>query len=109
MLYPPELRARSMTYERFRPHVAAHFGGIFDVRFQVFPFLHRRDRLFAGPGPNVRIPFEHGWAHMAHDIKHDGFSRLGLSDHQLLDHEFIMYDALYAECKHRSGSGAAPS
>jgi hypothetical protein len=38
-----------------------------------------------------------------------GFSRLGLSDHQLLDHEFIMYDALYAECKHRSGSGAAPS
>ena len=31
-----------------------------------------------------------------------GFSRLGLSDHELLDREFILYDALYAECKERS-------
>jgi hypothetical protein len=34
-----------------------------------------------------------------------GFSRLGLGDHQILDHEFIVYDALYAECKHRTESG----
>jgi hypothetical protein len=32
-----------------------------------------------------------------------GFSKLNLSDHELLDREFIMYDALYAECKERSG------
>jgi hypothetical protein len=38
-----------------------------------------------------------------------GFSRLGLNDHQLLDHEFIMYDALYAECQHRAQSGIVVS
>jgi hypothetical protein len=27
-----------------------------------------------------------------------GFSRLGLSDHEILDREFIVYDALCAEC-----------
>jgi hypothetical protein len=30
-----------------------------------------------------------------------GFSALGLSDHQILEREFIVYDALYAECKRR--------
>ena len=30
-----------------------------------------------------------------------GFSRLGLSDHEILEREFVLYDALYAECKHR--------
>jgi hypothetical protein len=34
-----------------------------------------------------------------------GFSRLGLSDHEILDREFIVYDALYAECTHQSESG----
>jgi len=33
-----------------------------------------------------------------------GSSTLGLSDHDLLDREFILYDALYAECKERSAS-----
>jgi hypothetical protein len=33
-----------------------------------------------------------------------GFSKLNLSDHDLLDREFIVYDALYAECKERSAS-----
>jgi hypothetical protein len=28
-----------------------------------------------------------------------GFSALGLSDHDILDREFIVYDALYAECQ----------
>jgi len=31
-----------------------------------------------------------------------GFSRLGLSDGEMLDREFIVYDALYAECRHRA-------
>lgn len=31
-----------------------------------------------------------------------GFSALGLSDHEILEREFIVYDALYAECKRRS-------
>ena len=33
-----------------------------------------------------------------------GFSALGLSDREILDREFIVYDALYAECKRRAGS-----
>src|SRR6201993_3792622 len=28
-----------------------------------------------------------------------GFGALGLSDHQILEREFVLYDALYAECK----------
>ena len=32
-----------------------------------------------------------------------GFSALGLSDHQILEQEFIVYDALYAECSRRTG------
>lgn len=30
-----------------------------------------------------------------------GFSALGLTDHQILDQEFIVYDALFAECQGR--------
>jgi hypothetical protein len=30
---------------------------------------------------------------------------LGLSDHEILEYEFIVYDALYAECKRRVRSG----
>jgi hypothetical protein len=28
-----------------------------------------------------------------------GFSALGLSDHEILERELVVYDALYAECK----------
>ena len=34
-----------------------------------------------------------------------GFSVLGLTDHQILEREFIVYDALYAECRRQLGSG----
>ena len=30
-----------------------------------------------------------------------GFSVLGLSDHEILEREFVVYDALYAECRRR--------
>lgn len=30
-----------------------------------------------------------------------GFNALGLSDHEILKSEFVVYDALYAECKRR--------
>jgi hypothetical protein len=30
-----------------------------------------------------------------------GFGALNLTDHQILDREFVVYDALYAECKKR--------
>lgn len=30
-----------------------------------------------------------------------GFSALGLSDHEILEREFIVYDALYRECQRR--------
>ena len=31
-----------------------------------------------------------------------GFSALGLSDHEILAREFVVYDALYAECQRRA-------
>jgi len=31
-----------------------------------------------------------------------GFGAMGLTDEQILDREFIVYDALYAECKQRT-------
>ena len=31
-----------------------------------------------------------------------GFGALGLSDNEILDREFIVYDALYAECKRQT-------
>ena len=30
-----------------------------------------------------------------------GFSALGLTDHEILEREFVVYDALYAECQQR--------
>lgn len=30
-----------------------------------------------------------------------GFGALGLTDHEILQREFVVYDALYAECQHR--------
>jgi hypothetical protein len=30
-----------------------------------------------------------------------GFNALGLSDHEILEREFVVYDALYAECQRR--------
>jgi hypothetical protein len=36
-----------------------------------------------------------------------GFSALGLSDHEILEREFVVYDALYAECKRRVAPGGS--
>jgi len=35
-----------------------------------------------------------------------GFSALGLSDHEILERELVVYDALYAECQRRAASAA---
>ena len=37
-----------------------------------------------------------------------GFSALGLSDREILEREFIVYDALFAECKRRVESNPIP-
>ena len=34
-----------------------------------------------------------------------GFAALDLSDHKILENEFVVYDALYAECQRRVASG----
>jgi len=34
-----------------------------------------------------------------------GFGALGFSDHEILEREFVVYDALYAECKRRVSRG----
>jgi len=36
-----------------------------------------------------------------------GFSALGFNDHEILNSEFIVYDALYAECRRQVGIGEA--
>lgn len=36
-----------------------------------------------------------------------GFASLGLTDHELLDREFIVYDALFAECQKRAAASAS--
>lgn len=53
--------------------------------------------------PRAPHPAGEGLRWIAH-----GFSRLGLSEHEILESEFIVYDALYQECKQRSG-GMTPS
>jgi hypothetical protein len=46
--------------------------------------------------PRTPHPAGEGLRWIAH-----GFSELGLSDHEILDREFAVYDALYRECKRR--------
>ena len=38
-----------------------------------------------------------------------GFSALGLDDHEILRQEFVVYDALYAECQRRAGRAPKPA
>ena len=46
--------------------------------------------------PSKPHPAGEGLRWVAH-----GFSALGLSDHEILEREFVVYDALYAECQRR--------
>src|SRR5436309_5504615 len=46
--------------------------------------------------PSKPHPAGEGLRWIAH-----GFNALGFSDHEILNSEFIVYDALYAECKRR--------
>lgn len=48
----------------------------------------------ADSSPSNPHPAGEGLRWIAH-----GFSAMGLSDHDILDREFIVYDALYAECQ----------
>lgn len=46
--------------------------------------------------PSQSHPAGEGLRWVAH-----GFSALGWSDHEILEREFVVYDALYAECRRR--------
>jgi hypothetical protein len=50
--------------------------------------------------PSKPHPAGEGLRWIAH-----GFSALGLSDHEILEREFIVYDVLYAECQRRVAAG----
>ena len=50
--------------------------------------------------PSEPHPAGEGLRWIAH-----GFSALGLSDHDILSREFIVYDALYVECQRRVALG----
>jgi hypothetical protein len=51
--------------------------------------------------PSKPHPAGEGLRWIAH-----GFNALGFSDHEILNSEFIVYDALYAECKRRIASAS---
>ena len=51
-----------------------------------------------------RPPYPHPAGEGLRWIAH-GFSALGLADHEILAREFIVYDALYAECRRRVAAG----
>jgi hypothetical protein len=51
--------------------------------------------------PSKPHPAGEGLRWIAH-----GFSTLGLTDHEILEKEFIVYDALYAECQRRVASAS---
>ncbi len=53
--------------------------------------------------PHQPHPAGEGLRWIAH-----GFSALGLSDHEILEKEFIVYDALYAQCKKQIASLPKP-
>ncbi len=50
--------------------------------------------------PSFPHPAGEGLRWVAH-----GFSALGFADHEILAREFVVYDALYAECKRRVEAG----
>ena len=68
------------------------------------PALHLIAQIVraADSHPSNPHPAGEGLRWIAH-----GFSALGLSDHDILSREFIVYDALYAECQRRVAVGVA--
>jgi hypothetical protein len=62
------------------------------------PALHLMAEIVraADSHPSQPHPAGEGLRWIAH-----GFSALGLTDHEILDREFVVYDALYAECRQR--------
>lgn len=66
------------------------------------PALHLLGKIVqaADSHPSVPHPAGEGLRWIAH-----GFTALGLSDPEILQREFIVYDALYAECRRRLFSG----
>ncbi len=58
----------------------------------------------ADSNPKRPHPAGEGLRWVAH-----GFSELGLSDHEILRREFIVYDALYAECRRRVSVSGKPA
>ena len=77
-----------------------------EVSFDAILKLHRLDDpalamlaqivRAAESHPSNPHPAGEGLRWIAH-----GFSVLGLSDHEILEREFIVYDALFAECQRR--------
>jgi len=65
------------------------------------PALHLLGEIVraANSHPASPHPVGEGLRWIAH-----GFSALGLSDHEILERESIVYDALYAECQRRVAS-----
>ena len=62
------------------------------------PALHLLAEIVraADSRPSNPHPAGEGLRWIAH-----GFSALGLSDHDILEREFVVYDALYVECERR--------
>jgi hypothetical protein len=112
----PFSRAKPSTFQpsappiiffTFRPRRASELGHHGeDVSFQSMlkkyqledPALQLLGQIVqaADSHPHEPHPAGEGLRWIAH-----GFSALGLSDPEILEREFIVYDALYTECKRR--------
>jgi hypothetical protein len=80
-----------------------------DVSFNsILKRYNLTDRALVLLGEIVRAADSHpGHPHPAGEglrwIAH-GFSAMGLTDHEILEREFIVYDALYAECRRHAAT-----
>src|SRR5207249_3832068 len=75
-------------------------------RYQIAdPALHLLAQIVRAADSNPSEP--HAAGEGLRWIAH-GFSALGLSDHEILNREFVVYDALYQECKKRAANANTP-
>jgi len=94
-----------IVYDTPGAELGHHGGGVsFDAILDKYGLGNPALRLLADivraadSHPSNPHPAGEGLRWIAH-----GFSALGLSDHEILEREFVVYDALYAECQKRLG------
>jgi hypothetical protein len=99
-------RVEGIVFDTPGAELGHHGGGVsFDAILDRYGLSDPALRLLADivraadSSPANPHPAGEGLRWIAH-----GFSALGLPDHEILEREFVVYDALYKECQRRSGA-----